>query len=331
MARCPDGQILTTLRLAMSSMKVLVLGAGGVGGYFGGRLAQAGADVTFLVRPARRDQIVRDGLRITSPLGDLAMPVQTVVADTLAPGYDLVILTCKAYDLDSSMEAIAPAMRGSCTVLPLLNGLAHLERLDARFGRANVLGGSCAIDVMLMPDGVIRHTGTLQRIVFGERDRQPSARTRAFAEVLGQSSLAWEHADDVVLRMWEKLVMLSVLAAITCLFRGNVQEIMSAPGGKEAAERALAANVQIATREGYPPTPESLNLAHARLTDPAGRWSASMMRDLEGGRQVEADHIVGWMLDKARLHGVDDVVLSLAFTHLKTYERRRSDGRLPHG
>src|SRR6476620_3506279 len=133
-ARIPD-------RLApeRTGMKILVLGAGGVGGYFGGRLVQAGADVTFLVRPARREQIERSGLRITSPLGDLTMPVQTVVADELGPAFDLVILTCKAYDLELSMDAIAPAMKGPCTVLPLLNGLAHLDRLDARFGRASVL------------------------------------------------------------------------------------------------------------------------------------------------------------------------------------------------
>jgi 2-dehydropantoate 2-reductase len=315
----------------MTSPRILVLGAGGVGGYFGGRLAQAGADVTFLVRHARRAQLVRDGLRISSPLGDLEMPVQTVVADELAPAYDLVILTCKAYDLDSSMDAVAPAMKGSCAVLPLLNGLAHLERLDERFGRDAVLGGSCGIDVMLLPDGVIRHAGTLQRIVFGERDGSKSARTLAFADVLARSIIHFEHADDVLLRMWEKLVMLSVLAATTCLFRGNVKEIMSAPGGREAAERALRANVEIATREGYPPTADAISLALSRLTDPAGQWSASMMRDMEGGRPVEADHIIGWMLARARQHGVDDQILSLAFTHLKTYERRRADGRLPPG
>jgi len=145
--------------------------------------------------------------------------------------------------------------------------------------------------------------------------------------VVARTSLQWEHADDVMLRMWEKLVMLSVLAAITCLFRGNVQEIMSAPGGKQVAERALAASVEIATREGYPPTAAAATLAHERLTDPAGTWSASMMRDMEGGRPVEADHIIGWMLNRARAHGVDDLILSLAYTHLKTYERRRADRR----
>ncbi len=309
-------------------MKILVLGAGGVGGYFGGRLAQAGADVTFLVRPARREQIARDGLRITSGLGDLTLPVKTVVAGQLAPGYDLVLLTCKAYDLESSMDAIAPAMDGSGTVLPLLNGVAHLERLDTRFGRTNVLGGSCAIDVMLLPDGTIRHAGSLQRIVFGERNRQPSARTLALADLLAKSTIEWEHADDVMLRMWEKLLMLSALATITCLFRGNVQEIMSAPGGMQAAERALAANLDILTFEGYPPSPGALKAAQSRLTDPNGTWSASMMRDMEGGRPVEADHVIGFMLDKARKYGVDDTMLSLAWTHLKTYERRRADGRI---
>jgi 2-dehydropantoate 2-reductase len=312
----------------MTNLKILVLGAGGVGGYFGGRLAHAGTDVTFLVRPGRRDQILRDGLRITSALGDLTLPVKTELASDLSEGYDFVLLTCKAYDLDSAMDAIAPAMKGSCTVLPLLNGIAHLERLDVRFGKSNVIGGSCAIDVMLMPDGAIRHSGTLQRIVFGERDRQPSSRTLALEDALARTSLDWEHADNVLLRMWEKLMMLSVLAATTCLFRGNVREIMAAPGGRQAAERALAANVEILTREGYPPTPAALKLAHERLTDPEGQWSASMMRDMEGGRPVEADHVIGFMLDRARAYGIDDLILSLAYTHLKTYERRRQDGRL---
>jgi 2-dehydropantoate 2-reductase len=310
-------------------MRLLVLGAGGVGGYYGGRLAGAGADVTFLVRPHRRDQLRRDGLRVSSPLGDLTLPVKTILAEELKPDYDVVLLTCKAYDLDSSLDAIAPAVGSQCGVVPLLNGLAHLDRLDQRFGAGRVMGGTCGIDVMLLPDGTIRHTGSLQRIAFGERDRSRSARGRALADAFGRTSLEWEWADDILMRMWEKLVLLSVLAATTCLFRGNVHEIMSAPGGSEAAERALRANVEIATREGYPLVEGAIRYARERLTDPEGRWSASMMRDMEGGRPVEADHIIGFMLDRARAHGVDDTILSLAYTHLKTYETRRAEGRLP--
>jgi 2-dehydropantoate 2-reductase len=310
-------------------IRILVLGAGGVGGYYGGRLAEAGADVTFLVRPHRRQQLQRDGLRVDSPLGNLKRPVKTVVAGELASDYDFVLLTCKAYDLDSSMDAIAPAMGAGCTVVPLLNGLAHLERLDARFGADHVMGGTCGIDVTLLPDGVIRHTGTLQRIAFGERDRRRSPRGRALADAFSRTTLEWEWADDILMRMWEKIVLLSVLAATTCLFRGNVHEIMSAPGGREAAERALAANVEIARLEGYPQTEGSVRYTRERLTDPDGRWSASMMRDMEAGRPVEADHIIGYMLERARAHHVDADILSLAYTHLKTYETRRAEGRLP--
>lgn len=313
----------------MTAPRILVLGAGGVGGYFGGRLVEAGANVTFLVRPGRAAQIARDGLRVQSPLGNLQLPVRTVQAHDLAPEYDVVLLTCKAYDLDSSMDAIAPAMGPGCAVWPVLNGLAHLERLDERFGRERVLGGSCAIDVTLLPDGTVKHAGTLQRVVFGERSREVTPRVRALADLFATTSIEWELADDVVQRMWEKLVFLSVLASMTCLFRGNVREIMLSPGGKEAAERALAANVQIATLEGFPPSPESTAFAQRRLTDPTGLWSASMLRDLEAGKPVEADHIVGWMLERARTHQVDDTILSLAYTHLKTYEHRKAAGRLP--
>ncbi|MDQ3027317.1 MAG: ketopantoate reductase family protein [Pseudomonadota bacterium] len=310
-------------------MKILVLGAGGIGGYFGGRLAEAGADVTFLVRPKRREQLVRDGLVVESPKGDMRMPVKTVLAGELAPGYDLVLFTCKAYDLDSAMDAVAPAMVGSTVLVPMLNGIAHFERLDARFGAGSVMGGTCQINVMLRPDGSVFHADPLQRLIFGERDKSKSSRAEAFAADLAKSKIDWVLSEDVELELWEKVVFLCALACATCLFRGNVREIMAAPGGREAMQRALAANTEIATREGHPPRAKAIERAGARLMDPEGLWSASMLRDLEGGGSVEADHIVGWMLQRARKHKVDDTLLSLAYTHLKAYESRRDAKRLP--
>jgi 2-dehydropantoate 2-reductase len=312
-------------------MKTLVLGAGGIGGYFGGRLAEVGADVTFLVRPKRREQIEHDGLRIESPLGDARLAAKTVLAEQLRPGYDIVLFTCKAYDLDSAMDAIAPVMDGTAAVVPMLNGIAHFERLDARFGRASVMGGTAQINVTLRKDGVILHGDPLQRLLFGERDRSKSSRAQAFAEVLGKSKIDWKLSEDIEQDLWEKVVFLSALAATTCLFRANVGEINAAAGGTQAMERVLAANVAIAAREGHAPRPASIEFARARLSDRAGTWSASMLRDLEGGGAVEADHIVGWMLERARKHGIDDTVLALAYTHLKAYEARRAAGRLPGG
>ena len=310
-------------------MRLLVLGAGAIGGYFGGRLVEADADVTFLVRPKRREQLQRDGLRIESTLGNVQLPVKTVVADEVEPVYDLILFTCKAYDLDSAIDAVAPAMRGSCAIVPMLNGLSHLTRLDERFGAAQVLGGTCHINVMLDKDGVIHHGDPLQRLIFGERDGATTPRARVLADALTRTKVDWTLSANITQDMWEKIVFLSALAATTCLFRGTVGEIVSAPGGREVMERALAANVEIATREGHPPRPGHVASARARLVDPAGSWSASMLRDLEGGGAIEGDHVVGWMLDKARKHGVDDTILSLAYTHLKAYETRRAARRLP--
>lgn len=255
--------------------------------------------------------------------------MKAVVAEELAPGYDAVLFTCKAYDLDSAMDAIAPAMDGKCVVVPQLNGIAHLEVLDKRFGKSQVMGGVAQVNVTLKRDGTVAHMDSLARIVFGERDKQPSARSQALADAFAKTKVDWKLSPDIEQEMWEKVVFLSALAATTCLFRGTVGQIMGAPGGREAMQRAIAANIEIAKREGYPPRANAIEFATARLTDPQGTWNASMMRDMEAGNPVEADHIVGWMLDRARRHGIDDTLLSLAYTHLKTYEARRAASRLP--
>jgi len=309
------------------TMKILVLGAGGLGGFFGGRLMQGGADVTFLVRPKRRDQLKKDGLVIESPSGNARLQAKTVLAEELKPGYDWILFTCKAYDLDSAMDAIAPAMDGKTAVLPVLNGLAHFEKLDARFGAAQVLGGTAHINAMLRKDGVIVNGDPLNRIIFGERDRSKSARTQAIGDAFAKTTVDWKHSDDIEQDLWEKVTFLTTLASITCLFRANVGEIMSAPGGREAMERAFNANVEVATRSGHPPRQAHIDNVRKRLSDPKGNWTASMLRDLEAGGPTEADHIVGWMLERARRHGVDDTMLSLAYTHLKAYEARRAAGR----
>ncbi len=312
------------------AMKILVLGAGAIGGYFGGRLAQAGADVTFLVRPARLEALRASGLTIESPLGHFNGPVATALASELRPDFDLVLLTCKAYDLDSSLEAIAGGMGMHTVIVPLLNGLAHYDVIDARFGRHRVMGGTCMIDSTLTADGVVRHSGTLQRMVVGERDGAASPRLDAFSADLSRTAIDWSVSDNITQTLWDKLVFLAALASATCLFRGTVREIVASPGGREVMARALDANLEIARRAGFPCGQPAIDFARGRLTHPDGGWSASMLRDLEAGGRVEADHIVGWMLHKARVYGADDTVLSMAFTHLKTYEQRRDAGRLPH-
>lgn len=304
-------------------MKILVLGAGAVGGYFGGRLAQAGVDVTFLVRDRRYAQLRQRGLQIRSPLGDADVHVKAVLAADLQPAYDVVLLACKAYDLDTAMDAIAPAMRDDCAIVPVLNGLAHLDRLGARFGADRIMPGTCLIDAELLSDGTIRHGGTMQRLIFGERDGRRSDRAEALAADLAKTTFDWQLDSDIVQRLWDKLVFLSALAATTCLFRANVREIIAAPGGRDSMERALAANLAVAECEGHPLGDAAETMARSRLTDAHGNWSASLLRDVEAGGRTEADHIIGWMLERARRHQLDDTILALAYTALKAYEVRR--------
>jgi 2-dehydropantoate 2-reductase len=305
-------------------MRILVLGAGAIGGYFGGRLAAAGSDVTFLVRPKRRAQLQQDGLRIVSPLGDLSMPVKTVAAGELKSGFDVVLLTCKSYDLPSAMDSIAPAIAGDCAIVPMLNGMSHIDLLGDRFGRRHVMGGTCSISAALDAKGVVRHATPFQRIAFGELDKTQTPRARGLADAFAKTSVEWELAPDIMQNMWEKIAFLSVAAATNCLFRANMGEINRAPGGREAIQRALAANREIAKREGHPIRPAAIEFADKTLLDPASTLRGSMLHDLESGAPVEADHIIGWLLAKAREHGVDDTVLSHAYTSLKAYEARRS-------
>ena len=184
------------------------------------------------------------------------------------------------------------------------------------------------IDVTLRKDGVIVHPDNLQKMVFGPRDPAQAAPAKAFGEQLAKSKIEWELSDNIVQNMWEKLAFLCALASTCCLFRANVREIMSAPDGRDALGRALETNMAIAAREGHAARPPALEWARNRLMDPNGLWSASMLRDVEAGGLHEGDHIIGWMLGKARKHRLDDTILSLAQTHLKAYDARKAAGRL---
>jgi len=310
-------------------MRILILGAGGTGGYFGGRLAQSGADATFLVRPARAAQLARDGLSIRSPLGDAAFPVAHATVDTLpahvarAP-FDLVILSCKAYDLDGAIEAVAPAMTPGATLMPILNGLRHYGPLDARFGRGNVLGGLCFISAAKAADGGILHLGRPASITFGERDGGMSARVGAFAAVCAAAGIEHTASEDIAQEQWIKFSFLAALAAGTCLMRASVGDIVASRGGSAFMAALHDECLAVAAAEGQPIPTEARDAARAGLTAAGSDVKASMLRDLEAGHRVEAAHIVGDMLDRASAHGIDAPHLRAAWVHLQCYGIGRS-------
>ncbi len=312
-------------------MNILVLGAGAVGGYFGGRMAAAGVAVTFLVRPKRAELLARSGLRIKSRHGDLALVPKCVVQAQAKPDYDVIVFTAKAYDLQGAMDAIAPAMAGNQRghVLPLLNGMSHLGALDERFGRERVLGGVAYIASTLAPDGEIQHLNDFQRIVFGPRVASQQPVCDALSAVLAGVKFDWKQLDDVEQAMWDKWVLLATLAGITCLMRAPVGDIVATGSGEKLVLALLAENASVANAEGFA-TPEGV-MANYRgmLTQKGSAFTASMLRDVESDGQAEGEHILGALLERARKHGIAAPVLEIAATHLESYAARRSREAAP--
>lgn len=307
------------------NMRILVVGAGATGGYFGGRLLQHGRDVTFLVRGARAAQLARSGLAIHSPAGDVVLSApQTVLACDLHEPYDLILLSCKAYGLDAAMTDFAPAVGPQTVILPLLNGMRHLDLLDQRFGDGQVLGGRCMIAATLDEDGGVQHLNRTHTLTFGERDGASTERLRAITAVLADAGFDACVSHTILQDMWDKWIFLATLAGITCLMRAPVGDIVAAPGGTAATLALLDDCRAVAERCGHAPSESTLERACAILTEAGSTLTASMLRDLQEGRPIEADHVIGDML--ARGDGMPDrrSMLSVVYAHLKAYEAGRA-------
>jgi 2-dehydropantoate 2-reductase len=307
-------------------MRILVVGAGAIGGYFGGRMLQAGCDVTFLVRRRRAAELAEAGLVIRSPLGDLSLKGPPAVqADRLAEQFDVVLLSCKAFDLDDAIKSFAPAVGPNTAIVPLLNGMRHLDTLDARFGRARVLGGLCAIAVTLNEKREVVHLQPMQSLTFGERDGRSSDRVRAISEVMEKGNFGSKASGEIIQEMWEKWVFLASLAASTCLMRASVGNILAAPGGKDFILGMLDECSAVAAAEGYAPREQYLGRIRGMLTTEGSQMTASMFRDIKAGAPVEADHVIGDLVARADAAKVPVPKLRAAHTHLKAYEKTRGD------
>jgi 2-dehydropantoate 2-reductase len=263
------------------------------------------------------------GLAIVSPAGNVTFrSPPTVLAAELRTPFDAVILSCKAYDLDGAIESFAPAVGLDTAVVPLLNGMRHLDALDARFGADRVLGGSCFISAKLDEGGHIAHVSDIHRLTFGERAGGRSPRVDALAAAMAGAKFEAVASDQILLVMWEKWVFLASLAGITCLARAAVGDIVAA-GGADLADALLEECRAIAAAAGYPPRVDSLKASLDRLTDPGSAVTASMLDDVERRGRTEADHVLGDLL--RRRGGASDrdrSLLRVAYIAVKAAEAR---------
>jgi 2-dehydropantoate 2-reductase len=301
-------------------MRILVVGAGAVGGYFGGRLAQTGRDVTFLVRPSRAKQLAQHGLRIISPHGDAVLAPKLISAEQFDTPYDLVFLSVKAYALEAAMNDFAAAVGPETMILPVLNGMRHVDLLTKRFGEHAVIGGVCQVASEIDDEGRIVQLADFQQLVYGERNGEMTPRLQTLDATLQGRGFDARLSTDIMQEMWEKWVQLASLGAITCLMRGAIGEIVAAPGGADLSLKVLDESAAVATACGHKPS-EALLSRHAdALTAPGSPLTSSMFRDLRKGAPVEADHILGDFIERGDAHGVATPLLKAAFISLRVYQ-----------
>lgn len=304
-------------------MRMLVVGAGSTGGFFGTRLVQAGRDVTFLVRPQRAASLRERGLRLKSPHGDAVVQPKLVTAREIDGTYAAVLLTVKSFALEAALEDLAPAVGEGTIILPVLNGMRHMDRLAARFGPHAVGGCAAKVAATLDEEGCIVQLAPFQDIAYGEMDGSRSSRILAVDEFMRGASFEARLSPNIATEMWQKWALLATLGGATCLMRGNLGEIEAAPGGAEFLMRFFEEVASVIGAVGVPLDARFLAQTRALLATAKGSpLTSSMYRDLMAHRPIEADQIVGDLLARARSASLSVPLLAAAYTHLSIYQRR---------
>lgn len=301
---------------------MLVVGAGSTGGYFGGRLAEAGRDVTFLVRPARAAHLRANGLQIVSPNGDLTLAPKLVTADDVGGLYDAILITVKAYGLAAALDDLAPVVGPTTMILPVLNGMKHVDMITARFGAGALVGCVCKIAATIDEQGRIVQLARFNELAYGEMDGAPSARTERLDAFMRGAGFDARLTPEVEREMWEKWILLATLGGVTTLMRGNIGQIAAAPGGVEFVSRFLDEVLAVVNAVGKPPSTAFVTSTRAALTTQGSSQAPSMYRDLEQGHPIEADQIVGDLLARAARAGIATPLLAASYANLSVYQNR---------
>ena len=305
-------------------MRILIVGAGSTGGYFGARLMQAGRDVTFLVRPARAAALRATGLQVLSPRGDFKVAPRLVLAGEIDKPFDIVLVTVKAFALPTAIEDFAAAVGPETMILPVLNGMKHIDDLQARFGVEPLVGGVCRVSTTLDAQGRIVHLAPLHELIYGELDGSRSARIEALHAFLSDAGFDAQLSTQIAQDLWNKWILLASLGGVCALARGSVGEIAASDGGGDFVRAFLAEVAAVAGAAGFPPSPQAVGFIEGVLTAANSPLTSSMYRDLAAGERVEADQILGDLRARARRAGVATPLVSAACIQLDVYQRRRA-------
>lgn len=301
-------------------MRILIVGAGSTGGFFGAKLAKARRDVTFLVRPQRLTQLQQHGLCIKSPAGDIQIEPQLITAAQIQGPFDIVLVAVKAYALESALEDMSGAVGPHTVILPLLNGMRHMELIADKFGKDRLLGCACKVITSLDESGRIVQQGTLNDITYGELDGSDSERLANVHGFMRDAGFDAKTSNTIARDMWEKWTLLAAMGSINCLMRGSIGDVVSVKGGRDFAERVIDEVVTIIQTVGCQLSEPFLAQARRLLTLEGSPQTSSMYRDLVAGRAIEAYQIIGDLLVRASAEGMAAPILTLVYSNLLVYQ-----------
>ncbi len=306
-------------------MKILVVGAGAIGGYFGAKLAQAGRDVTFLVRGSRALELQRDGLQIVSPIGNLTIQPRTIAANEIRSTYDIILLGVKAPALDSAIADMKPAVAPQTMIYPALNGMGHMDALAQAFGKHAILGGVCMVSTTLDQQGRIIQLNPTQKLAYGELTGEITPRIQSFDETISHAGFDTELSTHIVQDMWNKWVFIATIGLGTCLFNGDIGQINSVPDGEPAILQCLDECASVANASGFPiPEPFLARIRQIGI-DKNSRLDSSMFRDMRNGANVEVESILGDLLKRGQSRNLKIPLLQAGCVRLRIYQKSRSN------
>lgn len=305
-------------------MRILVVGAGAVGGYFGGRLVEKGEDITFLVRTKRKQQLEQHGLIIESVNGNVKVQPKLIISGEEAAPYDVILLSTKAYHLEEAIGSIAPYVGENTMILPLLNGILHIEKLIQAFGSDKVLGGLCFIETTLDSLGRVLQTSPAHTLMFGERNGEKSERIERLAKSFHGAKANFYLSQKINQEMWHKYLFIAACSGVTTLLRSPMGPIREEPMGAEIMTK-LVDEIASVMKEMNAPIAETAAEEQLKKLNAIGAgMKSSMQRDMEKGLQVEADHLQGYLIQKAKELGISVPVLDVVYANQKVYERQRT-------
>ena len=311
-----------------NTMRILVLGAGGIGGYFGGRLVEKGEDVTFLVREKRKQQLEQTGLRIKSVHGDFVCHPQLITVKESLTAFDIVLFSTKSYHLSQAIEDVKPFVGGDTVIIPLLNGIAHIVELKKEFGEGRVIGGLCFIETTLNEEGEIVQTSPVHRLLFGEFNEPDSERANKIAAIFSGTKASVKLSKQIEKEMWHKYLFITAMSGMTTLMRSPVGPIVDSEGGMAFIRSLLEEAATIMKRHTAPINDTIIDQHLETMSKQSYNMKSSMQRDMEKGVQIEGNHIQGYLLKLAVKHEIEAPILSTIYQNLKVYESIRLKNEL---